>query len=450
MEVPEIRFAKSGDVNIGYQHFGMGPDVVVIPPLVSNVEIMWENELWRRVLEFQARHVRTLTFDKRGIGISDRIEQHPTLVQRISDIHAVMEAEGVKRASLVGLSEGGLMAQLFAAIHPERVERLVLINSLPGASAWSQLDRYGDVSLHWHDELHSRLGQLVETWGRDPRFLAEWFMPSQCENPYFLRWLARYQRQAASPADLRRQIHSLAGLDAAEYLSTIRTPTLVMQARSDRVIPAAAGRYLAEKIPDATYVEFAGDDHFCWVMASWRSFMDRWVEFVAGVTPTAHSERRFATVLFTDIVASTERTIAIGDEAWRGLLESHDRIAWRSIDRYQGRLVKHMGDGLLAIFESPSRAVACASTLCHELAAIGVEIRGGLHAGEVTVRDDGDVTGQAVNLASRIQGAASAGSIYVSSTVREILLGGERSFEDRGEHTLKGIEGVWRLYEMVR
>jgi len=449
MEVPEIRFAKSGDVNIGYQRFGTGPDVVLIPPLVSNIELMWEHELWRRALEVHARHTRVLHFDKRGIGISDRFEQHPTLEQRIDDINAVMDAEGVKRANILGLSEGGLMAQLFAAVHPERVDRLVLLNSVPGASAWSQLHQYTDKPIREISESIGMLMQLVETWGRDPSFLVDWFMPSQRDNPSFLRWIARYERQTGSPADIRRQIESLLLIDASERLQDIKAPTLVMNVAGDRMIPPAAGRYLAARIADADYVELDGEDHFCWCMPGWRKMEDCWIEFVTGTRPVAGGERRFATVLFTDIVRSTERSSAVGDEVWRATLESHDRIAWRMVDGHRGKLVKNTGDGLLVLFERPSDALACAAELRRELAGIGLRIRGGLHTGEVTVREDGDVTGLAVNLAARVERAAREDSIYVSSTVRDTVLGGDFLFDDRGEHHLKGIEGSWRLYELT-
>ena len=449
MEVPDIRFTRSGDLNIGYQRWGAGPDVVVIPPLVSNVEIMWENELWRRALEFTGQHVRAIHFDKRGIGISDRFEQHPTLEQRIGDINAVMDAEGVARASIMGLSEGGLMAQLFAALHPERVDRLVLVNSLPGTAAWRQLGRYSDTPVPTVEEQGARAMQLAETWGRDPKFLVDWFMPSQRDNVPFLRWLARYQRQTASPADFRRQLESILSLDGVDDLSSIKAPTRVIHVAGDRVVPAAAGRFLAANIPGADYVEVEGDDHFCWVMPHRRKVVDPYLEFITGTVPSARSERRFATVLFTDIVGSTERARAVGDEAWRLTLESHDRIAWKTIDAHRGRVVKSTGDGLLVTFGSPSDAVACAAVLHRELGGIGVAIRGGVHAGEVAIRDDGDVSGLAVNLAARVAQAAGDGAIYVSSTVRDLLLGGGQTFTDRGEHVLKGIGGPWRLYQLA-
>jgi len=440
VETPDIRFTKIDDVSIGYLRCGTGPDVVIIPPLISNIEIMWENELWRRVLEFIAGHIRMLQFDKRGIGISDRFEEHPTLEQRIGDIRAVMDAEGIERASLMGLSEGGLMAQLFAALHPERVDRLVLINSLPGASTWA---RFGQSA-----ETLTKATKLLDTWGRDPTFLVDWFMPSQRENVAFLRWIARYQRQTASPADFRRQMESLASLDAIDHLAGIKAPTRVIHVTGDRAVPVEAGRFLAASIPGADYVEVEGEDHFCWVMPQWRKVADPFLEFVTGTRPTSRSERRFATVLLTDIVASTEQARTVGDDAWQLTLQSHDRIAWKTIDAHRGNVVKSTGDGLLVTFGSPSDAVACAVALRRELASVGIAIRSGLHAGELMLREDGDVSGLAVHLAARVTQAAAADTIYVSSTVRDLLLGGDQTFADRGEHVFKGIDAPWRLYQL--
>lgn len=447
MEVPEILFATSGDLNLAYQRFGTGPDVVAIPAFVSNVELMWEHELWRRGLEFTAKHVRILHFDKRGIGISDRFEQPPTLEQRIDDIAAVMDAESIHRASILGLSEGGLMAQLFAARHPDRVEKLVLVNAVPGARFWAEFTQTDEGKAR-AEQIMDKIGRLVSTWGQEPQFIADWYMPSQRENPSFVRWLARYLRQTAGPADVRRQLDSLGGLDAADELGGIRAPTLVVHVAGDQVIPVEAGRYLAERIPGARYLEVQGSDHFWWVMPTWREALDPIVEFITGNTPGATVERRFGTVLFTDIVGSTEHSSAVGDDAWRTVLDSHDRIAWKVTDGHRGRIVKSTGDGLLALFDSPSDGVACAASLLRELSGVGVTIRAGLHSGEVIVREDGDITGVAVNLAARVEQAAADGTVLVSSTVRDLLLGGGFIFADEGERTLKGIEGAWRLYRL--
>jgi len=239
------------------------------------------------------------------------------------------------------------------------------------------------------------------------------------------------------------------GLDANQRLGDIVAPTLVMNVMGDRLIHPAGGRFLADRIPGARSVELAGEDHFFWVMPNWREGNDCWIEFVTGAKPGARSERRFATVLFTDIVGSTARAAQVGDDAWRRTLDGHDRIAWKTVGRHRGTLVKNTGDGLLVTFDSPSQAIACSAELARELAGIGLAIRAGLHAGEVEVREDGDVAGLAVNLAARVQQAAREGSTYVSSTMRDLLLGGSLSFADRGEHALKGIDGAWRLYELT-
>lgn len=452
MNISDVKFAKSGDVHLAYQRYGAGPDVVLVPPLVSNVELGWEQEIYRRAREHVGRYVNILDFDKRGIGSSDRFTRHPTLEERIGDITAVMDAEGIERASLLGFSEGGLMSQLFAVVHPERVDRLVLVNSAFGLSAVAEFRAYSDEPIDPNKELEERLARLrhvAETWGRDPQVMVDLFCPSQSGNPAFVRWAGRLQRQTASPADFQRQLESVIGLDANDRLADIKAPTLVINVAGDRLIHPVSGRYLADRIPGARFVEFAGEDHLCWIMPSWRQVMDCWVEFVTGTAPAARSERRFATVLFTDIVGSTAQAASVGDATWRTTMEGHDRVAWRAVGEHRGKLIKNTGDGLLVTFDSPSEAIACTSELARELSGLGLTIRAGLHAGEVEVREDGDVAGLAVNLAARVEQAARDGATYVSSTVRDLLLGGEYTFEDRGEHDLKGITGAWRLYELA-
>jgi len=448
VEVPEVKFAHSGDVNIAYQRWGTGPDVVVVPALVGNIEIHWEHELYRRLYEFVSAHVRMLHFDKRGMGLSDRFDELPTLEQRIDDIRAVMDAEGIERAHVLGLSEGGIMAQLFAAKHPERVDRLILINAVPGRTFWLELASRSTAGLSLGRETTKYVYRVVATWGRRPEDMAERFIPSQLENPSFLRWLARLQRLSVSPADFRRQVESLANLDAAEHLAHITAPTLVMHVAGDRVIPIEAGRYLADKIPGAELVEIEGEDHFYWVMPNWREVNARWIEFVTGKPCVVRNERRFATIAFTDIVDSTRRSHEVGDEAWQATMQDHDRIVWKTVERHRGRVVKSLGDGMMLTFDVPSTALACADELRRELADIGLQVRCGVHAGEVEFKNDGDVAGLAVSLAARVGQAARDGSVFVSSTVRDLLLGGEREFESRGEHTLKGVEGRWHLYEL--
>jgi len=263
---------------------------------------------------------------------------------------------------------------------------------------------------------------MIDGWGREPEHFVALFAPSMNADAAFIRWVGRFERQTCSRVDIQRQFDSILGLDANDRLGSIRSPTLVLNMIGDRCIPPSFGRYLAEHIPGARYMQFAGEDHICWVMPNWRELVDVWLEFVTGRTPTVHSERRFATVLFTDIVDSTARSAEVGDEAWREMLDRHDRIAWQAIDRHTGTLVKNTGDGPLMTFTTPSQALACAAELVSELARVGLRVR----------REDGDVTGLAVNLAARVQQAAAGGATWVSSTVRALLLGGNWSFTERG------------------
>lgn len=450
MEPPDVLYALSDGLHIAYQQFGSGPDAVIIPPLVSNVELVWDNELYRRALEYDARYLRVLQFDKRGIGLSDRFEREPTLEERIRDITAVMDAAGVGRASLMGLSEGGVMAQLFAARHPERVDKLVLIDTTPGGSAAPFLSEYvedGDPPIDFAYFI-AQFQELVRTWGVDPNFIIEWMMPSQKDNVPFARWLGRLQRQTASPADIQRQIESVMSLDAGECLPEIRVPTLVIHMKGDKVLNVANGRFLADRIAGAEYIEFPFADHFAWIAPCWRELIEAAAQFVVG-RPLVHpSVRRFAAVLFTDLVDSTSRSATAGDVAWLETLESHDRICREVIERCAGRIVKNTGDGLLAVFDAPSQAVRAADDLVTKLGSIDLGVRAGVHAGELELREDGDISGAAVNIAARVEQAAGLGEVYVSSAVRDMLLGGEHRFAERGEHTLKGVEGSWKLYAL--
>lgn len=442
MDIPETQYAKTADgVHIAYQVFGSGPPVVIIPPLVSNVELVWEHELFRRVFEYCAEHVMVIQFDKRGIGASDRWEREPTLEQRIDDISTVMDAEGIDRASLIGLSEGGLMSQLFAVRHPERVERLQLINSLRGFGHPSMSPEWGArVLLLWRE--------VYETWGRRPDLLVDLVMPSHTQNEAFIRWVGRWQRMTASPQDFLRQLTSVAQLEVPTNLESISAPTIVMHVADDKVVHVDGSRQLAQEIPNSVFYEVEGEDHFVWVTPTWRDFIDISLEHVTGSPVASHHERRFAAVLFTDLVDSTTRSAAAGDERWHTTLESHDRICTTAITRHGGRIVKSTGDGVLATFDSASAAVSAGALLRDELGAIGLPIRVGIHAGEIDVHSSGDISGLAVNIAKRVEAAAHPNTVWVSSTIRELLLGGEHRFADQGEHPLKGVDGSWRLYAL--
>jgi class 3 adenylate cyclase len=451
MQMPETHYARAGDLRLAYQQWGEGPRLMIVPALVSNVEISWEHELYRRTLEHLGEHVTCVIFDKRGIGLSDRFEEPPTLEQRIEDIQAVMNAVGWEHAHFLGVSEGGAMAQLFAADFPEQVESLVLLNTFTSPRYRDRYLKYrqdGDPPIQTLDEIVARFLRVVETWSEDPRYMVEWEMPSAADNESFIRWVGRLQRLSASPKDFLRQLESVVTLDAGDAPERISARTLVMHAKGDAVLPVAGGRLLADLIPDARYVEIEGNDHFSWIMSNWREVNETIIEFMTGSAVERTATRKFGTVLFTDIVGSTQQSSALGDAAWRAVLDSHDRISRGLIDQHGGRVVKSTGDGLLAVFEVPSQGVSCGIGMREALIGIGVEIRAGVHAGEIEVHDDGDISGIAVNLAARVEQQATNGELWTSSTVRDSMLGGSAAFTDRGEHELKGIDGNWRLFSV--
>jgi pimeloyl-ACP methyl ester carboxylesterase len=419
MRVPDVRFADASGVSVAWTQFGSGPDVLAIPPLVSNIELAWENEVFRRFLEFQGEHVRITAFDKRGIGLSDKIREPPTLQQRTDDITAVMDAAGLDRAVVLGHSEGGLMAQLFAVHHPERVEKLVLVNSNPGLAGFLATHQDADGGYGPLERKLERFEGLTSSWGRDPQFFVDWFAPSRSDDPAFVRWMGRYQRQSATVADLESQMRSFASLDAADELGRISAPTLVIHATDDAVVPVAAGRYLADRIPGARFVEVPGGDHMAEVGSSWAEISELKIEFATGTPARRRPERSLATVVFTDIVGSTAQAIQVGDRRWRDVLDRHDVVAWELAERHGGGVITSTGDGVLVRFDVPSSAVAFARQFRDAAGEIGVAVRCGVHSGEIEVRDDGDISGVAVHLASRVTDAAG------------------------------GFDGAWRLFQLV-
>lgn len=449
MEVPEVQYAISDGHRIAFQQWGSGPDVLVVPPSFSNIELIWEQELYRRALEYFGDHIRVTAFDKRGMGLSDRFGIAPTLEDLCEDILAVMDAAGLDHAAIQGFSEGGLMGQLFAVLHPSRVERLVLGNSHPGASALEAILCDPDGSRVRYDEWLVDHVRVLETWGTDPQFFVDLFNPCQSGNSAFVRWCGRYCRQSATAADVLDHMQRFAGLDAADRLAEIAVPTLITHDVEDRALPFALGEWLATQIPGAIFKEIPGSDHFGLTNPDWRIVVDAHLEFICGSISAPRTERRFATVVFTDIVSSTQRTAQAGDDAWRHTLDSHDRIAWSTADRHAGTIVNTTGDGVVVRFDGPSQALAFARDFRRETESLSLPVRCGMHAGDIEVRADGDITGFAVNLAARVQHAADPGAIFVSSTVRDLLLGGDARFEDRGEHTLRGFDTPWRLYALA-
>jgi pimeloyl-ACP methyl ester carboxylesterase len=444
MDAPETRYARSGDVNIAYQVMGDGPpDLVYVPGWVSNVELNWEEPGYRRFLDRLASFSRLIVFDKRGTGLSDRvaIDQLPTLEQRMDDVRAVMEAAGSERAVLLGVSEGGPMCALFAATHPARIASLIVYGSYAR--------RAQSADYPWgrpQDEHDARMREIREGWG-GPVWL-EPRAPSMMDDERFVSWWATYLRQSASPQAVLALTQMNYEVDIREVLPTVSAPTLVIHRTGDRIMQTEEARYLAQHIPGARLALLPGDDHLPWV-ADQDAILDEIQEFVTGTRPVHEPDRVLATVLFTDIVGSTERVAHLGDRRWGQLLQEHHGAIRRELDRYRGREIDTAGDGFLATFDGPARAIRCAAAICDVLRPMGLEIRAGIHTGEVELMDS-NIGGIAVHIAARVMAAARPGEVLASSTVKDLIAGSGIAFEDRGTHALKGVPGEWRLFAVAR
>jgi class 3 adenylate cyclase len=437
MEV-ETHYADSDGVSIAYQVHGSGPiDLVLVPGFVSHVELLGEEPGVARFLRRLTAFSRMLVFDKRGQGLSDRPGRPPALEESMDDLKAVIDAAGFERPALLGISEGGPMSTLYAATHPSRVSGLILFGT------FARMLEAPDFRAGTTEEALNRWGEVVQRdWGKAVA-LNVW-APSRVGDREFERWWARLLRQGTSPAGAIALMDLYREMDVRSILPAIDVPTLVMHRAGDRMVSAAQGRYLAETIPGARYVELAGEDHLPFA-GELDPILEEVEEFLLGSRGAAESERALATILFTDIVGSTERAAELGDRGWRALLERHDAAVRHQLSLHRGREVKTMGDGFLATFDGPARAIRCARALQDEVARLGLEVRAGIHTGEVELIGD-DVGGMAVNIGARIGAIADPGEVLVSSTVRELVVGSGLEFVDRGAQTLKGAPGEWRLF----
>jgi len=442
--VPETRYAKSGDVNIAFQVVGDGPlDLVYVPGWVSNVEAMWEQPTMATFLGRLASFSRLILFDKRGTGLSDRVpnDELPTLEQRMDDVRAVLDATGSERTALFGHSEGGNMCVLFAATYPERTTALVTLG-VYAKRIWS--DDYPWAPTVEEREANAR--DAEERWGRLSREDVEYYAPSRVDDEPFVQGLASYFRRSASPGAAAALLRMNSQIDVRHVLPTIRVPTLCLHRRGDRDVNIEEGRYIASQIPGARFVELAGSDHAI-SAGDVDALADEIEEFLTGVRPVPQPDRVLATVLFTDIVGSTQKAVELGDRRWRELLSGHDATVRRELERFRGHEVDTTGDGFFATFDGPARAVRCATSICDGVRALGLEIRAGVHTGECEL--DGDkVRGIAVHTGARVSGLAQPGEVLVSATVRDLVSGSGIEFEDRGEHALKGV-GERRIYAVV-
>ncbi len=433
----QTRYARSGDVHIAYRIFGDVPrDIVLMPGTLSHVELYWELPINEYILKRLTSFARVIVFDKRGQGLSDRVAEQ-TLEERIGDVRAVLDAAGSKRTAVFAWSEGGPMALMFAATYPERTSALVMFGTFAAMKAEPYL-----LSQERFDQF---LTAVEAYWGQG--LLVPINAPSRRDDEAFVQWFGRLERAAASPGGIQALFRADYESDVRHVLPSIRVPTLILHRKGDSTIPVACGRDMAQKISGAKYVELPGEDHL--LQALDQDLLDRLLdeveEFITGVRHRPETDRVLATVMFTDIVRSTERAAEMGDSRWRVLLSSYYAAVRKELSVFRGREVNTAGDGLLATFDGPNRAIRCACSVRERLRPLGLEVRTGLHTGECELIGD-DVGGIAVHIAARVAATAEPDEVLVSSTVRDIVAGSGLRFADRGMHGLKGVPGEWRLF----
>lgn len=439
---PETRYAKNGQLHIAYQMAGEGPlDVVFVSGWISHVEHMWEEPAFARFLRRLASFSRLILIDKRGTGLSDPVTRPPTVEERMEDVRAVMDVVGSERAALLGVSEGGAMNLLFATTHPGRTTALVLLG------AYARLAWAPDHPWGWPAEaIEAFLAQVEQGWGTGVAF--DVLAPGYVRDQRLQQWWARYQRLAASPGAAMTLMRMAYEIDVRFILPAVRVPTLVLHRADDRLLSADHGRYLAQHIAGAKYVELPGADHL-FFLGEADAVLDEIEEFLTGVRVGGQPDRVLATVLFTDVVGSTERAAALGDRLWRDLLEDYRALVRRQLARFRGREVDAAGDGVLAAFDGPGRAVECARAIGTAARQLDIDIRAGVHTGECELMGE-RLSGIALHIGARVAALAAGGEVLVSSTVRDLVAGSGLLFEDRGSHALKGIPGEWRLFSVVR
>jgi pimeloyl-ACP methyl ester carboxylesterase len=436
---PETRYARSGEVHIAYQVFGEGDiDLVLVPGFTTHVELIWEYEPTARFLEGLASFARVITFDRRGSGLSDPVSDAPTLEQRMDDVRAVMDAAGSERAALVGISEGVPMTILFAATYPQRVLSLVCGGGM-ARSTYAEDYPWGTPAQALVD---SGVELILPNWGDGS--IIEVSSPSRADDAEARAFYGRLERSTASPGMLTALSQMFLDLDVRDVVSSVHAPALILHRTRDRLVNVRHGRWLAEHLPNARIVEFEGDDHTFWFEGP-----DEWLgevqAFLTGTRAVPVADRLLATVLFTDIVDSTRAAAELGDQRWREVLERHQRAVREALGRFNGREVKSTGDGFLATFDGPARAIHCALEILRSSETLGISVRAGLHTGECEVMGE-DIGGIAVHIAARVSAHAGARELVVSRTVKDLVAGSGIEFSDRGAHTLKGVPDTWQLF----
>jgi pimeloyl-ACP methyl ester carboxylesterase/class 3 adenylate cyclase len=441
--VPETRYVKSGDVHIAYQVLGSGgKDLVFVPGFVSNLEAVWEFTEHANFLRRLASFCRLIIFDKRGTGMSDRSSQLFSLEQRMEDVHAVMDAAGSQCATLFGLSEGGPMSILFAASYPQRTTGLILYGSY-AKRAWAP-----DYPFGWDDDKWEVvLGNVERHWGTPEGVNLSLWAPSITQDEQRSARATAYFRAGGSPGTVLAVMNMNREIDVRHVLPTVHVPTLIIHRVGDRVIDIEHARYLGLRILQSKLVELPGIDHMPWIGDS-EAIAQEIEEFLTGERHIPEPERVLATVMFADIVESTERAAALGDRKWRELLENYQSLIRQHLGQFRGREIDTAGDGFLAAFDGPARAIRCAAAVRERSRSLGMEIRAGLHTGECEIMGE-KLGGIAVHIGSRVAAKAAPGEIVVSQTVKDLVAGSGLSFAERGAHALKGVPGEWRLYAFV-
>jgi class 3 adenylate cyclase/pimeloyl-ACP methyl ester carboxylesterase len=439
VDIPQTRYACSGDVQIAYQVLGEGPlDVILISSYLSNIELFWELPFYSRFLERLSSFSRLILFERRGSGMSDGVAGATPLEEQIDHVQAVIDAVGSEQPVLISYLEGCGLTALFAASHPDVVRALVLVSPQPRLVA--------GPGYEWAPSVEERAAfvqEIVGSWGADSPAnpLASLFAG---EDDRLRGLMARLQRLAMSPTAAAASLAMIGDTDVRDVLPSVQCPTLVMRPEHETYLDERHSRYVAEHIPNARYVQVPGEGPFWFGQED--AIADEIQHFLTGVRRAVVSDRVLATVLFTDIVGSTERAAELGDGAWRSLLERHDGLVREEVERHRGRFVKSLGDGALAVFDGPSRAISSATAIRDRIRDLELDIRAGLHTGECELLSGDDVGGLAVHIGARVSSLAGPGEVLVSSTVRDLIVGSGQTLTDRGEHDLKGVPGPWRIF----
>lgn len=433
-ELPITRYAMSGDISVAYQIMGDGPiDIIAIPGIISHVEFLHEMPGYTAFLQRLSKFARVITFDKRGQGLSDRMSGAPTLEERMDDIRAVLDTVGAQRAALLGFSEGCALSAMFAASYPERVSHLLLFGAFV---------RYADLFPVGNPQVI--IQEQIKYWGSGT--LMKDVMASRASDPDAVATFAKFERLSASPGTMKAvQLLNLQ-IDVGHILPTVRSPTLVLHRTADTLVPVEKGRAFAAQIPDAKYIEYPGSDHAFW-SGDVEALLGDIEEFITGYreAESTNLERILTTLLFTDIVDSTRRAAEMGDQSWRRLLDSHDQLARQMVERHRGNMIKNTGDGILATFDGPGRAVRCALAFSVAAKQLGLPLRSGLHTGEIEVRGR-DIAGIAVHVAARVMTKSGPEEVLVSRVVADLVAGAGLNFDERGEFEFKGLPGRWDLF----